>query len=86
MPGALPGWVVDNAESVRREAEPYRTMTPAGRAALLAAALRSAMRLLRCRSDARAALDHSDPLPESSLRALARLRQQARSAVRDESG
>ena len=74
MLGALPGWVVDNVESVRREAEPFRSMTAAERAVMLAAACRSAMRLLRCRSDAHEILDHTDPLPESSCHALARLR------------
>lgn len=78
MSSTLPGWVVDDTESVRIEAEPYREMTPEQRGSLLAAACRAAARMLRSRDDAEAVLAHEDPLPESSRRALERLRREAR--------
>ena len=69
---------MDDAESVRAEAEPYREMTPEQRGALMAAACRAAARMLRSREDAEAALTYEDPLPESTVLALARLRREAR--------
>ena len=78
MSSSLPGWVVSDAESVRSEAEPYRDLTPEQRGALLAAACRAAARLLRARDDAAAVLAHRDPLPESTIRALERLRREVR--------
>ena len=77
MNDALPGWIVDDRESVRREAEPYRHMTPEQRAELLAAACRGMARLLRIRDDRDRVLAHTDPLPESTIRALERLRREA---------
>lgn len=79
MASALPGWVVDDVESVRREAEPYRAMTPTERGRWLAAACRDAYRLAMSRSDRDVVFTHRDPLPASSLAALARLRAAARS-------
>ncbi len=73
----LPGWVVDNAESVRREAEPYRHMTPPERAAVMAAACRGAAKLLAARNDREALLRTRDPLPPSTVAALERLRREA---------
>ena len=86
MLARLPGWVVDDATSVRNEAAPYRDMTPTERGALLAAACRSAARILRSRADAAQILELRDTLPESSERALERLRVQYRedkAAARD---
>ena len=78
MSEVLPGWVVSDAASIECEAAPYREMTPAERLRLLAAACRAGARLLRSRVDAEAAVTHRDPLPQSSLEALARLRRRAR--------
>jgi hypothetical protein len=72
----LPAWSQDNAASVRREAEPYRQMSREERLRHLAAACRTAARLLRSRPDAERVLRYVDPLPDSSRRALERLRQQ----------
>jgi hypothetical protein len=62
------------------EADFYRSLTPEQRAELLAAACRAGAALLRSRADAERAASFRDPLPESTLRALARLR--AESAAR----
>lgn len=78
MNDALPGWVVDDTEAVRAEAAPYRGMTVDERRILLAAACRAAARLLGHREDAEAVLSHADPLPPSTVRALARLRREAK--------
>lgn len=71
---ALPKWVVSNAESLREEAAPYVGLSPEERARMLAAACRAGARLLRARPDAARLLERTDPLPESTVRALARLR------------
>jgi hypothetical protein len=73
----LPSWVISNAESVEREAEPYRSMTPEERAHAMGAACRAAARLLAARSDRDLVLAHEDPLPDSTRRALERLRSAA---------
>ena len=74
-----PRWVVSNAESVRREATRYIDMPDEQRLGHLAAACRAAARLLALRADRQRALAHRDPLPESTILALARLRARARS-------
>ncbi|MBI5499959.1 MAG: nitroreductase family protein [Deltaproteobacteria bacterium] len=76
--GALPGWVIDDTESVRREAEPYRQMSCEHRMRHLSLVCRDAWRLAISRPDREAVLAYCDPLPESSVAALARLRAQAR--------
>jgi hypothetical protein len=78
MDDAWPEWVVDDDESVRAEAAPYREMSPERRLVLLAAACRAAARMLRSRPDAEDVLSHRDPLPRSSQKALERLRREAR--------
>ena len=70
----LPGWVVDNATSVRREAEPYRDLTPAARWEITHRCCRAALSLLRRSPHAAQALNLVDPLPPSTVLALARLR------------
>ena len=74
MVSLLPGWVVDDQASVQEEATPYVAMTPEQRGDHLARACRAAMRLLFSRKDWQTVLDHEDPLPESTVAALARLR------------
>jgi hypothetical protein len=78
MAASLPPWVIPDAESVRREAEPYVNMTPEERLIDLRAACRAAARILRSRADADVALAYVDPLPASSEALLARLRDEAR--------
>jgi hypothetical protein len=63
----------------KSEAEEYGPMSVEQRAFLLVAACRAAATILESRADAKVALDFVDPLPESTLRALARLRAQYRS-------
>ncbi len=72
-----PRWAVKNDDSIRSEVEPYRGMTQEERARDLRRACRAAVRLLAARPDRERVLAHVDPLPESSRRALARLRAQA---------
>ncbi|HUT77811.1 MAG TPA: hypothetical protein VM285_09005 [Polyangia bacterium] len=69
---------MDDTDAVRVEAAPYREMTADQRRTLLAAACRAAARMLRHREDAEAVLSHVDPLPPSTIQALARLRREAR--------
>jgi hypothetical protein len=73
----LPGWVTEDRLSVQREAEPYRNLTPEERGALMAKACRAAMRLLAIRDDRARVLAHVDPVPQSTVAALDRLRKQA---------
>ena len=70
----LPGWILSNEESVRREAAPYREMTPERRLALGAAASRSAMRIALATAGPAVVFGYRDPLPESSQRVLESLR------------
>lgn len=79
----LPGWVIDDAESVRREAAPYVDLMPEQRAADLKAVCLAAAKMLRARQDAVLILDYRDPLPQSTLDALTRLRRQARRKQHD---
>ena len=68
---------VPAALDLASEVEPYRSLSPAERARLLAAACSAGAELLRSRPDAVRAAAFEDPLPESTVRALARLRAQA---------
>jgi hypothetical protein len=77
---ALPPWVTDNRTAVAREAAPYRGLTPEARWRATAAACRAAARQLAHRSDRERILAFRDPLPESSVEALRRLRAAAKSA------
>lgn len=78
----LPGWILSNEESVRREAAPYREMTPERRLALGAAACKSAMRLALATTGPAIVFGYRDPLPEPSRRALERLRARWRAGRR----
>lgn len=71
---SLPGWVVDNRTSVLREAAPYREMTPEQRLKLMSTLCDEAMKQLNAREDRDAVLRFREPLPQSSVEALARLR------------
>lgn len=74
MNRTVPAWVVDDVTSVREEAEPYRDMTPQQRATIMAMACRAAVRLLQSRIDRDRVLRHRDPLPQSTVVAMERLR------------
>ena len=76
MASRVPLHVPDGLD-LRGEVELYRGLTLEERARLLAAVCRAGARMLRSRSDAERAAEFFDPLPESSIRALARLRRVA---------
>lgn len=81
MREVLPSWVVDDATSVREECAPYVGMAPEQRMRILAGLLRDAERILAARSDSQRAREWVDALPESTVRALARLRAEAKRKV-----
>jgi hypothetical protein len=75
----LPPWATADRASIERQAARYRSLTPEERARELAAVCRAAARLVASRPDRAEILAHRDELPESSRRALARLREEYRS-------
>jgi hypothetical protein len=75
--GELPGWVVDDVASVRAEVAEWRDLTPAERWKLARQCARDAMWAVRVSGRATAILEHEDPVPQSTLDALARLRREA---------
>ncbi|HEX4476754.1 MAG TPA: hypothetical protein VGL84_06510 [Gaiellaceae bacterium] len=77
MLAKLPGWVVDDATSVRREVAEWRDLTVAERWRLAQLCSRDAMWAARASGDANRVLDYVEPLPESTVRALARLRRES---------
>ena len=74
----LPQWAVDNRTAVAREAEPYRKLTVEARWRATATACRGAAHQLAQRADRKRLLEYRDPLPESSVLALRRLRAASR--------
>lgn len=73
----LPGWVVDDDASVRAEVAEWRDLTPAERWRLAVLCSRDVMWAARASGHAARILDAVDPLPDSTVAALARLRRQA---------
>lgn len=71
----LPGWVIDNETSVREEVAPYVDMSMAERWRATRRCCEAAIAMLRFHREPESILAHVDPLPESTLRVLARLRQ-----------
>lgn len=71
----LPGWVVDDATSVRNEVAEWRGLSAAELWRLAKLCTRDAMWAVRASGRADAILSYEDPLPESTITALARLRQ-----------
>jgi hypothetical protein len=71
----LPGWVIDDATSVREEVAPYVGMSMNDRWAATRRCCAAAATLLRFNRDPRRALEYRDALPESTVEALRRLRQ-----------
>ena len=74
----LPGWVVDNRTSVLREVEEYRAMAPEQRLERLHLACKTALKFIEGNPDRRAVLEFRDPLPRSSVKAMERLRREAK--------
>jgi len=68
---------MDDRASIEREAEPYRRMTPEQRLDILDSLCRDAVDILSSRADQDRVRQYRDPLPESSVRALQRLRNDA---------
>ncbi len=73
----LPGWVVDDATSVRDEVAEWRGLTAAELWALAVRCSRDAMWAIAAGGQRTRVLAHVDPLPASTVRALARLRRAA---------
>ena len=73
----MPGWVVDNATSVREEVKEWIETTPAERWRLAKLCSRDAIWAAGTRDDPRRVLDLVDPLPASTVLALRRLRREA---------
>jgi hypothetical protein len=73
----LPGWVVDDVASVRREVAEWKGLSVADRWRLAHQCSRDAMWAIRAGGRAERILAHSDPLPDSTRAALARLRREA---------
>lgn len=70
----LPGWVVDNATSVREECEPYRNLSPQQHGEILRSVCQAAVNLAMSRADRDRVFNWKDKLPASTLAALERLR------------
>jgi hypothetical protein len=73
----LPGWVVDDVASVRQEVRDWVGTTPEQRWRLAILCSRDAMWAVRAGGNRDRVLGHADPLPESTVVALARLRREA---------
>ena len=70
----LPGWVVDDETSVRREVEALVPATPTERWAITRLCARDALWAARQSHDPEKVLEFEDPLPATTVAALARLR------------
>lgn len=70
----LPGWVVDEESSVKEEVAPYVDATPQQLWRHTEACAKDAMWAVRASGFPERVLAHRDPLPESTVRAMARLR------------
>jgi len=71
---------IPREKGLEAEIEYYRSLTQAERADLLVAACKAGAVILLSRPDAERVAAYQDPLPESSVRALARLRAAYRAA------
>lgn len=74
MSVTLPGWVIDDAQSIRDEVAPYVDATPEELWRLTEACARDALWALSVCDVPEAALAYREPLPASSIALLARLR------------
>jgi hypothetical protein len=73
----LPGWVVDDVTSVRNEVAEWRGLSEAALWDLAKRCSRDAMWAIRASGRAEQILAQEDPLPETTVRALERLRREA---------
>ena len=73
----LPNWVVDDETSVRREVEEWKGLSSAELWRLAQLCARDAIWAARASGRRERILEQVDPLPDSTIAALARLRQQA---------
>jgi hypothetical protein len=76
MIAKLPGWVVDDETSVREEVADLRTKSPSELWRLAILCSRDAIWAVRAGGRRDEVLAREDPLPESTVAALARLRAQ----------
>jgi len=74
---ALPGWIEDNDSSVRREVAEWIGTSAAERWRLATLCCRDAIWAARASGDPQRVLDQVDPLPPTTVAALARLRRAA---------
>lgn len=74
----LPGWIVDDAQSVREEVADWIDLTPAERWQLAKLCARDAAWAASASGRREQVLAYEDPLPASTIAALERLRRQAR--------
>lgn len=74
----MPGWVVSDEESVRADVARYVGMSPAALWREVEDCARDAMWAVRAGAFPERVLSYEEPLPESTQRALARLRAQKR--------
>ena len=74
----LPGWVIDEDASIRDEVAEYLGKSPEQLWEMTKRCARSAVWALSFHADPRVTLEQRDPLPPSTLRALARLRRSPR--------
>jgi hypothetical protein len=73
----LPGWAIDNDTSVREEVAPWRGLAPAELWRLARMCSRDVVWALRLCDKPERVLEQRDPVPESTLEALARLRRRS---------
>lgn len=78
MLARLPGWVVDDVTSVRREVEPFERMTATQRWGATRLCARDALWAVRLGHDPQRVLDFEDSLPPTTVTALERLRARRR--------
>jgi len=71
----LPGWVVDEVTSVRAEVAPYVDLSAEELWRITEGCASDAMWAVRASGMAERVLAQRDPLPQSTVRALARLRE-----------
>ncbi len=77
MLAKLPGWVVDDVTSVRAEVAEWIGTTEAERWRLARLCARDTIWAVNASGHRDRILGHEDPLPESTVRALERLRRKA---------
>jgi hypothetical protein len=73
----LPGWVVDDVASVRAEVAEWAKLSATERWALARLCARDAIWAANASGNRSRILDQVDPLPESTIAALERLRKDA---------